>query len=198
MDSCTHELASRTWPSDRCTRAQRRFKLTRLAIVGLALLALIVVGCGGDSSEDNGAPAPAADDSSGDGDTASDDDSGGTNGESATDGDSAGNEGSPAEVDGVAIPLPPGADAVSVDDGADPFIVVLFTLPLDRQDATISFYDDWTDGETDNYIRTAVDSGGVTWQNEPAPGGEMRIIVLVPPLEGDDFFPVTLTVGPGS
>ena len=77
-----------------------------------------------------------------------------------------------------------------------PFTIVQFIVPLDQQDATIAYYDDWTDSEPDEYQRIAVESGGVSWQNAPELGAEMNIIAVLAPLEGDDFVVATLTTGP--
>ncbi len=54
----------------------------------------------------------------------------------------------------------------------------------------------WTTAQPDDYQRIESESGGVSWQNDPEPGGDKRIIAVLSPLEGDDFVTVTLTVGP--
>lgn len=134
------------------------------------LMALTLVGCGSTSDTDdpNSASDTATATSSGAGPSAS------------------------AEI---AIPLAAGAAAVSTTPSG-PLTIVQYTVPLDRQASTIAFYDDWTTSQSDDYQRTESESGGVSWQNAPAAGGEKHIIAVLSPLEGDDFVTVTLTVGP--
>ncbi len=147
------------------------------------VLGFVLAGCG-----DDGAGADS------DAETESDIDGGGGD---AVDGDNApaGDDAPAGNVLGIDIPLPPGADAVATSDGP-PFTVVQFIVPLDQQQATISFYQDWTGAQTDEYLRTEGGGGGVTWQNDPPAGEEKRIIAILSPLDGDDFAAVTLTVGP--
>ena len=116
-------------------------------------------------------------------------------------GDTGGSDGSPdddapeAEVSGMSVPLPPAADAVATTESG-PLTVVQFIVPLDQQAATISFYDAWTESQSDAYQRVEADAGGVSWQNAPEAGAERTIIAVLAPLEEDDFVTVTLTVGP--
>lgn len=63
----------------------------------------------------------------------------------------------PTAASGVGVSLPPSADAVSTMESG-PLTVVQFIVPLSEQEATISFYDDWTDGQADTYIRTEAES----------------------------------------
>ena len=100
-----------------------------------------------------------------------------------------------ADAGTLGVPLAPSADAVSTME-AGPMTVVQFIVPLDDQQATISFYDEWTGGQAEEYQRTESPSGGVSWQNTPAAGDDKHIIAVLSPLEGDDFVTVTLTVGP--
>ena len=74
--------------------------------------------------------------------------------------------------------------------------MVQFIVPLDQQAATISFYDEWTESQSDAYQRVEAEAGGVSWQNAPESGAERAIIAVLAPLEEDDFVTVTLTVGP--
>ena len=115
--------------------------------------------------------------------------------------DPAGDEAEPAAdatgsaLDVIPIPLAPGAEAVSTDPAGE-FTVVQFFVPVDRLADTIAFYDDWSTSQPEPYQRVEADSGGVSWQNDPEPGAEKQIIAVVSPLEGDDRFTVTLTIGP--
>lgn len=95
----------------------------------------------------------------------------------------------------ISIPLADGADAVSTTRSG-PLAIVQYIVPLERQAATIAFYDEWTTARSDDYRRVEAESGGVSWQNAPGPGGEKHIIAVLAPLEGDDFVTVTLTAGP--
>jgi hypothetical protein len=74
--------------------------------------------------------------------------------------------------------------------------IVQFIVPIEQQEATIAFYDDWVDSEPEEHLRTEAESGGVSWQNNPDGGADKRIISVLSPLDGDDFVTVTLTVGP--
>ncbi len=100
-----------------------------------------------------------------------------------------------AEISGVSAPLPPQADLVATTESG-PLTVVQFIVPLDRQEATIAFYDDWTESQPDGFQRVEAECGGVSWQNAPEPGAERTIIAVLAPIAGDDFVTVTLTVGP--
>ena len=76
-----------------------------------------------------------------------------------------------------------------------PATIVQFIVPLDDQDSTVAFYDDWTDAQSDVYQRIDAGGGGVSWHNDPEAGGDKQIIAVLAPLEGDDFVTVTLTMG---
>jgi hypothetical protein len=134
------------------------------------LMALTLAGCGGtdDTNDANGPGGPGAD---------------------------AARSAAPAADADISIPLAEGAEAVSTSESG-PLTIVQYTVPLDRQAATIAFYDEWTAARSDDYERVEAESGGVSWQNAPAAGGEKHIIAVLAPLEGDDFVTVTLTVGP--
>ncbi len=110
-------------------------------------------------------------------------------------GSESGGGGSTSSVDGMPVPLAPGADAVSTGTSG-PLTTVLYVVPLDQQAATIAFYDQWTDAEPDEYLRTEAGSGGVTWQNAPDADEDKIVIQVLSPLEGDDFVSVSLAVGP--
>jgi hypothetical protein len=94
----------------------------------------------------------------------------------------------------VGIPLADGADAVAVSE-TGPLKVVQYIVPLERQAATIAFYDQWTAAQADDYQRTEGETGGVSWQNAPAADGAKHIIAVLSPIEGDDFVAVTITAG---
>jgi hypothetical protein len=97
-------------------------------------------------------------------------------------------------ISDLAIPLPPGADAVTSSESG-PATIVQFIVPLDEQGATVAFYDEWTSAQPDEYQRIEAGSGGVSWQNDPEPGADRNIIAVLSPLDGDDFVAVTLTTG---
>lgn len=161
----------------------------------LVLIALLVGGsmaaaCGGDG-DDRGSTADTVEGGD-DGDSADGDSDSGTDEPAGSNGEDAGTDG--GEDSGVGVPLPPSADAVSTMESG-PATVVQFIVPLDEQDATIAFYDDWTESQPDTYIRTEAETGGVTWQNDPDPGSDAYIIAVLSPLEGDDFITVTITAG---
>ena len=61
-------------------------------------------------------------------------------------------------------------------------------MPIDDVDTAISFYDEWTTSEADDYQRTDAEGGGVSWI------GDGRVIQVLAPLEGDDEVLITLTV----
>ncbi len=153
---------------------------SRRALVAPCLaLGLLLVGCGGDR------PAP-------------DDDVDRAVGTAGSTGNRTRHPGSDrltADVGDIGVPLAPAADAVATMESG-PMTIVQFIVPLDEREATISFYDDWTAGQPDEYLRTAAESGGVSWQNDPEAGEDKRIIAVLTPLEGDDFVAATLTVGP--
>lgn len=143
-----------------------------IVAIGMAM-ALGIAGCGEDTSTD------AAD-------TASD-----ATGVADGEGEGAGG----ASLDGVPIPLPPGAEAVTTSE-AGPATIVQFIVPIDQQQATIDFYDEWTEAQAEDYIRIEAESGGVSWQNDPESGADKNIIAVVSPLDGADVVTVTLTTGP--
>ncbi len=100
---------------------------------------------------------------------------------------------STADLGDFPIPLPPGAVGAGTTDQGD-VQVVLFTLPIEDQEAAIAFYDEWTATQPGGYQRVVAQSGGVTWQNGAAIGGEStRVISVLSPIEGDDIISVTLT-----
>lgn len=113
---------------------------------------------------------------------------------------SSGSEAAPgagtAAIPDIGIPLAGGADAVSTSESG-PLTVVQYIVPLAQRDAAIAFYDQWTESQDGEYRRTAVESGGVSWQNAPGTGGEKHLISVLSPIEGDDFVAITLAVGPG-
>lgn len=141
-------------------------------------VAALAAGCGDDDAATDASsptePSESADDAS------------------TADGDS---DDSATQVAGSSVPLPPQADAVATSESG-PITIVQFIVPLDRQDATIAFYDDWTAAQPDEYQRAAAENGGVSWQNAPETGAEKNIIAVLSPLAGDDFVAVTLTSGP--
>ncbi|MGI9613100.1 MAG: hypothetical protein ACR2QO_09335 [Acidimicrobiales bacterium] len=149
----------------------------RWAAIGIAV-ALSAAGCSDDTASDTTASDVAEPtEADGDGATAGVDD--GEGGESVGD---------------LAIPLPPSADAVtSSESGAA--TIVQFIVPLEEQQATIAFYDDWTAAQADEYLRTEAETGGVSWQSDSEPGTDRNIIAVLSPLDGDDFVAVTLTTG---
>jgi hypothetical protein len=102
--------------------------------------------------------------------------------------------GTGAAIADISIPLAEGADAVATSRSG-PMTIVQYIVPLERQAATIAFYDEWTSARPGEYQRTEAATGGVTWQNAPGPDGERHIIAVLSPLEGDDFVAVTLTAG---
>ncbi len=143
----------------------------RLASTGALALALLVAGCSGDEGDSGERGSPGSVDS----------------------GSSEGGGG--ADGDDFAVPLAAGAEAVARSESGL-FTVVQFIVPLAQRDAAIAFYDDWTQAQPDDYQRTASDGGGVSWQNAPDAEADKIIIVVLAPLEGDDFVAITLTVGP--
>jgi hypothetical protein len=157
----------------------------RSVLAVLALVGLLAGAC----SEDDAATEPTEQADSG-GEEAND----GAVDTSADGGSSDGSQ-SNAEVPGISVPLPPGADAVTTTESG-PLTVVQFIVPLDQREATVAFYDDWTESQPDAYQRVEAEAGGVSWQDAPEIGAERTIIALLAPLEGDDFVTVTLTVGP--
>jgi hypothetical protein len=73
--------------------------------------------------------------------------------------------------------------------------ILQFIVPLDRQEATIAFHDEWVDAQADEYQRIEAAAGGVSWQNAPEAGADRNLIAVLAPLDGDDFVVVTLTTG---
>ena len=155
---------------------QRTTRLLAAAVAAVVLTA----GCGGDEGADAGDTSSGASNDAGT--------SGVDNGEPGTGGAS-------SEVADISVPLAPGADAVSTSESGE-FTTVLYNVPLESQESTIAFYDDWTAGQPDEYQRIEAAGGGVSWQNAPGPGGEKHLIAVLAPLEGDDFVSVSLGVGP--
>ena len=118
-----------------------------LVVVGLAL----VVACGGgDDSEEGGQDS-------------------GASGANPTAADPTASGGGAALGD-FEVPLPAWAEAVTPDIGSGPLDVVLFRVPLDQRDATIAFFEDWSNAQTEAFLRTDGASGGVTLQSEVAAG----------------------------
>jgi hypothetical protein len=109
-------------------------------------------------------------------------------------GGSSGGGGSSVDLGDVDVPLPDWADAVAVSESG-PLTVVQFIVPLDQQEATIAFYDEWTGEQSEEYLRTDSESGGVTLQTETTAGQQKTIISILSPLEGDDFVTVTVSQG---
>lgn len=62
--------------------------------------------------------------------------------------------------------------------------IVQFIVPLEEWEATIAFYDNWTDDQAGDYVRTESESGGVGWQNVPAPGSDKQVIAVSLPARG--------------
>jgi len=151
----------------------------------VTLVALSIGGC----SDDDGSTEPTEQVDSG-GEEAGADPGNTDGGDASSDGDMPN-----AEVSGISVPLPPAADAVATTESG-PLTLVQFIVPLDQQEATISFYDEWTEAQSDEYQRVEAEAGGVSWQNAPESGAERTIVAVLAPLEGDDFVTVTLTVGP--
>lgn len=139
------------------------------------VLGLVAGGCGGEAG---GGVADTQ--------AITDQPAGTSNGEPVVGGNSA---------DGVDIPLAPGADGVASFDSG-PLTTVQFIVPLDRLEATIAFYDDWTAGQPIEYIRSESEAGGVSWQTPTVPGTDKSVISVLSPIAGDDFVTVTLSVGP--
>lgn len=157
----------------------------RLLAGGGVALGLLLAGCGDDDSATDGSDPTGAD-----------------VGEGAAEADSLNDDGSSGEEGGagdaigdLAVPLPPGADAVARSE-AGPVTIIQFIVPLDQQEAAIAFYDEWTAAQSDEYQRNESAGGGVSWQNAPESGADKNLIVILTPLEGDDFVPATLTIGP--
>lgn len=156
----------------------------RTWFAGLMILGLVLAGCNGADGGTNADVIEAPDSAtSTSGDAVGDDDAEGGNGAQAPD------------VEGLTVPLPSSAEAVATSE-AGPLAIVQFIVPLDEQQATIAFYDDWTGSQSDDYQRTESESGGVSWQNAPVTGAEKHVISVLSPIEGDDFVVVTLAVGP--
>lgn len=147
----------------------------------IAVAALVVAGCG----DDDGGAAGSDSDSDGAGSSET------TEASDSADGDDSGASATDVDID---VPLAPGADAVSTTE-AGTATVVQFIVPLDEQESTIAFYDDWTSDQSDEYQRIEAEAGGISWQNAPDAGSDAAIIAVLAPLEGDDFVTVTITVG---
>ncbi|HEC11625.1 MAG TPA: hypothetical protein ENI86_18970 [Acidimicrobiales bacterium] len=158
-------------------------RVLALALGGILLLAA----CSGDSSSDTRGTNPSS---------ASSSDAGAIGGGADTvegAGPTAG--GSTSSVEGIPVPLAPGADGVSTSPNG-PFTVVLYVVPLHQQAATIAFYDEWTAGQPDDYVRTEAERGGVIWQNDPDAGEDKLVIQVLAPLPGDEIVSVSIVVGP--
>ncbi len=146
------------------------------------ILVLGLVGCGGGDSGGSGDAVRR---------TSTDSSPGSANG---SDGQSTA-EAPTEDLGETSVPLAPSADGVtSMESGTA--TIVQFNVPLDEWQATIAFYDDWTEGQAGDYVRTESESGGVGWQNVPTPGTDKQIIAVLSPLEGDEFVTVTLTMAP--
>ncbi|MDH3755009.1 MAG: hypothetical protein OEU32_14155 [Acidimicrobiia bacterium] len=154
--------------------------IRKLLICIFALGMVVLSGCGGDDEPDSGTSAsqPSA------GEAADDDGSSGD----AVDG------GQGADVGDFPIPAPPDG-LVAVTNDADGIKVLSVTLGVDSFDSAISFYDEWTASQPDEYQRGEGDSGGVSWTRTSGADNEIRIISLLAPLEGDEIFLITLTDG---
>ncbi len=154
---------------------------SRSALAMFAALTLLLAACGGD---DDG--SDAGDPSAADG-TANDDGEGNAAGDSG--------QGAGVDLGDFPIPLPAGAEAVLETDAGGGITVVQFTLPLDKVEGAVAFYDDWTSNEPDDYQRSEAESGGLSWVN--ASGGDDSVVIaILSRLGDDDFQAVTLTVGP--
>jgi hypothetical protein len=162
-------------------------KIRCLTAVLLIAAVSLVSACGGDSDDSSSSPTAVATSTEGD----SDGDGGSSDGDS-----SSGGSGGGATVDlgDFPVPLPDWADAVT-PNLSNELDVILFTVPLDQQEATVAFYADWTDSQPENYIRSDSASGGVSFQGEVEAGEEKTIISILAPLEGDDFVSVSLSRG---
>ena len=149
----------------------------RFWVVAVIILAMMATACGGDEDSTT--------DGAGSSSTTT----------TVDDGGSSGDDDGAQSVDGITVPLAPSADAVATSEAGE-LTIVQYIVPLDQQQATIAFYDEWTSSQSDDYQRTEAETGGVTWQNAPEPGGEKHLITVLSPLEGDDFIAVTVAVGP--
>ena len=159
--------------------------MKRLLAVAFLATALVAAGCGdGDSaSEPDTTVEPGNDQGTAPPGTIDDGDG------------SSGGGASPPDTGDIGVPLPPGADAVATSESGS-LTIVQFIVPLDQQQSTIEFYDNWTESQPDEYQRVAAESGGVSWQNSPEVGADKTVIAVLAPLEGDDFVAVTVTTGP--
>ena len=161
---------------------------TRFLVAVIAVVALLAGGCG----DDDDSPS----ESTGQSDSGADTDDPSSDGATDGGGESSGaGGGTSVDTSDIAVPLPPGADAVARSDSG-PLSLVQFIVPLDQRESTIAFYDDWTESESDEYQRVEAEAGGVSWQNAVEAGEDHVIIAVLAPLEGDDFVTVTLSVGP--
>jgi hypothetical protein len=153
-------------------------RFTWLGAVVLIGAMLIATACGGDDDPDAAATSASTSESAGGG---SNDDGGGSGGDGADLGD-------------FPVALPDWAEAVSRDDSG-PLKTVLFIVPLDQVDATVAFYESWTGGQSETYLRTDSESGGVSFQSGVAVGEDKTTIAILSPLDGDDFVSVSLSYG---
>ncbi len=145
--------------------------MATIVAVGLAVL----VACGGGDDADAGSS-----------DT-------GSNGANGTAGSSSG--GASTDLDGFAVPLPGWAEAVTPDIGSGGLDVVLFRVPIDERDATVTFYEEWSGKQSESFLRTDSAAGGVTLQSDVAAGEEKTIISILSPRDGDDFVSVSVSRG---
>ena len=126
-----------------------------VVIFGVVLVLLAgAVGCGGDDEDGSTSADLASSEGGGESDTTSE--SGGS--ASGSQGDSSDG----ADVGDLSVPLAPGAEVLFTDEN-EAVRTVLYTVPADRRDAAIDFYDEWTSSQTDDFQRIVAEAGGVSW-----------------------------------
>ncbi|MGI9603467.1 MAG: hypothetical protein ACR2QE_16400 [Acidimicrobiales bacterium] len=158
----------------------------RGAVVGVCVALTALSGCG--SSDDTSDPADDAasePESSEDGQATI-----------ADDGDNGGGESAPADLGDFPIPAPPGG-TVTFTNEVDDITAITFSLPPEDFDATVAFYDDWTDSEADEYQRVVAESDGVSWLRTSGADGTSRIIMVSAASGADDQVLVSLTDATG-
>lgn len=99
-----------------------------------------------------------------------------------------------SELGDFPVPVPDWADALSVSESG-PLQVALFAVPVDRQDATVAFYEEWIAEQDDEFVRTEGQGGGVSFQSDAAVGEEKTTITILSPAGSEDFGSVSIAVG---
>lgn len=150
----------------------------RRFLVARALAAVVFTGCGG--SDDSDSETSATEDA----DESTADDSGDGSGEGSSDG-------AAADIGDFPIPAPPGGtDAQKIE--AEGLIAYNVTISADDFESVITFYDDWTSSQSDEYARTEAQSGGVIWVRTGGAQGTVRSVLASAPGDRDTTF-VSLT-----